>query len=165
MACTDDALVIRSYYFPSRDKRIPYAKIGQVRRAELAGMSGRYRLWGSGDFVHWYNWDPDRPKKSVALIISITGRSVQPVITPDDPDAVAAELASHGVTVGLAGQPYAKAPSGELQQDLTGCLQGGDLRRAQIFQLLQGGRVNARALLPRPAQDERVGPHLFPRLP
>ena len=102
VACTDDALVIRSYYFPPRSKRIPYAKIRQARRAALAGMRGRYRLWGSGDFIHWYNWDPDRPKKSTALVISVTGRGMQPVITPDDPDAVAAELASHGVTVGLA---------------------------------------------------------------
>jgi hypothetical protein len=36
------------------------------------------------------------------------------------PDAVAAELASHGVTVGLAGQPDAEAGAGELQQDLAG---------------------------------------------
>ena len=71
VACTDDALVIRLYYFPFGDKRIPYANIGQVRRAALTGMSGRYRIWGSGDFIHWANFDPDRPKKSVALIISI----------------------------------------------------------------------------------------------
>ena len=100
VACTDDALVIRWYYFPFGDKRIPYARIRQVRQAELTGMSGRYRIWGSGDFIHWANWDPDRPKKSVALIISVTGRGMRPVITPDDPDAVAAELASHRVTVG-----------------------------------------------------------------
>ncbi len=100
VACTDDALVIRLYYFPFGDKRIPYANIGQVRRVPLTGMSGRYRLWGSGDFIHWANFDPDRPKKSVALIISISGRHMRPVITPDDPDAVAAALASHGVTVG-----------------------------------------------------------------
>ena len=94
VACTDDALVIRLYYFPFGDKRIPYANIGQVRRAALTGMGGRYRLWGSGDFIHWANYDPDRPKKSVALIVSISGR--------------------HGVTVGLAGQPDAEAGAGEL---------------------------------------------------
>jgi hypothetical protein len=55
VACTDDALVIRLYYFPFGDKRIPYADIGQVRRTALTGMGGRYRLWGSGDFIHWVN--------------------------------------------------------------------------------------------------------------
>ena len=133
VACTDDALVIRGYYFPFRAKRIPYADIRQVQRTTLSSMGGRYRLWGSGDFTHWWNYDPDRPKKSVALIISTSGRGMRPVITPDDPDAVAAELASHGLTVGLAGQSHAEAGRGELQQDLAGCLQGGDLRRAQVF--------------------------------
>jgi hypothetical protein len=165
VACTDDALVIRLYYFPFGDKRIPYANIGQVRRAALTGMGGRYRLWGSGDFIHWANYDPDRPKKSVALIVSISGRHTRPVITPDDPDAVAAELASHGVTVGLAGQPDAEAGAGKLQQDLAGGLQGGDLRRAQVLELSQGGRVSAIALPARLAQNDRVSPHLFPRLP
>jgi hypothetical protein len=60
--------------------------------------------------------------------------------------AVAAELASHGVTVGLAGQPAAEAGAGELQQDLAEGLQGGDLRRAQVLELSQGGRVSAIAL-------------------
>ena len=75
VACTDDALVIRLYHFPFGDKRIPH-------------------------FVHWANFDPDRPKKSVALIIGISGRRMRPVITPDDPYAVAAE------------QPATALPSG-----------------------------------------------------
>jgi hypothetical protein len=165
VACTDDALVIRRYYFPFGDKRIPYADIRQVRRAALTTMSGRYRLWGSGDFIHWLNYDPDRPKKSVALIIGVSGHRMQPVITPDDPTAVAAELASHGITVGLSGQPDTEARGSELQQDLAWRLQGGDLRRAQLLQLFQCGAVSARALPARLAQDDRVGPHLFARLP
>jgi hypothetical protein len=33
VACTEEALVIRTYYFPRRDKRIPYGKIEQVRQS------------------------------------------------------------------------------------------------------------------------------------
>lgn len=99
VACTDDALVIRMYYFPFGDKRVPYTKIQDVKSRPTTGPNGRWRLWGSGDFVHWYNWDPDRPGKSVALVITPSGHGVRPVITPNDPDAVLAELAAHGVTV------------------------------------------------------------------
>ena len=70
------------------DGRVACTDDALVIRPVLTGMSGRYRLWGS-----------DRPKKSVALIMGISGRHMRPVITPDDPDAVAAELASHVVTV------------------------------------------------------------------
>jgi hypothetical protein len=82
VACTEEALVIRTYYFPPHGKR-----------------NGRYRIWGSGDFIHWYNYDPRRPRKSVALIVHVAGHRVRPVITPDNPDGVAAELAAHGVKV------------------------------------------------------------------
>jgi hypothetical protein len=99
VACTEEALVIRAYYFPPRDKRIPYGKIEQVRQAPMTGMGGGYRIWGSGDFIHWFNYDPDRPRKSVKFIVRVSGRRVRPVITPDNPGDVAAELAAHGVNV------------------------------------------------------------------
>lgn len=52
VACTEEALVIRAYYFPPHDKHIPYGRIEQVRQEPMSGMGGQYRLWGSGDFVH-----------------------------------------------------------------------------------------------------------------
>jgi hypothetical protein len=99
VACTDDALVIRRYYFPKGSKAIPYAKIGSVKRVPLTVMRGRYRIWGSGDLIHWLNYDPDRPRKDVAFIVQVAGHRIRPVITPNDADAVAAELAARGVQV------------------------------------------------------------------
>jgi hypothetical protein len=97
IACTDDSLVIRRYYFPVGDKRVAYDSIKLVRRTPL--LTGKGRIWGSGDVVHWYNLDPGREGKSAALTVEISGRKVMPVITPDDVDDVTAELAAHGVTV------------------------------------------------------------------
>jgi hypothetical protein len=99
VALTDEALVIRAYYFPFGAKHIPYAAISQVRRKPMILLGGRYRIWGSTDLVHWYNFDPARPGKSVELAIQLSGKSVCPMITPDRPDEVAAELAAHGVEV------------------------------------------------------------------
>jgi hypothetical protein len=101
IALTDDELVIRMYYFPFGDKRLRYSDIAEVRSEPLriGLLNGRWRIWGSGDFVHWYNFDPGRPRKDTALVIDQTGRSSKPVITPDNPQEVIAELASHGVTV------------------------------------------------------------------
>jgi hypothetical protein len=99
VALTDDALVIRAYYFPFGAKHIRYAEISQVRRRPLTFMRGRYRIWGSGDLRHWYNFDPGRPRKASALVIELSGKSTVPVITPDRPDEVAYELATHGVDV------------------------------------------------------------------
>ena len=55
---------------------------------------GRWRLWGSGDFVHWYSLDDRRPKKTTAIELDTGGR-IRPTITPDDVEAVARIVADH----------------------------------------------------------------------
>jgi hypothetical protein len=100
VACTDDALVIR-WYYPFGAKRIPYGDIAEVRRRRMTLLTGKWRIWGTTDFTHWLNFDPGRLTKSEALYVQLTGKGVVPVITPKDMDAVAAELASHGVSVSV----------------------------------------------------------------
>ena len=97
VACTDDGLVIRHYYFPAGGKRIPYRAISEVRRTRLGPLAGG-RIHGSSDLRHWYNFDPRRPRKRSAFVLTV-GRWVRPVITPDEPGRVAAELLAHGVPV------------------------------------------------------------------
>ena len=90
--CDDQELIIRWYYLWGA-KRIPYTSIRGVQNLPLTGLNAvrRWRIWGSGDFVHWWNLDPGRPDKRVALVIDV-GRLVRPTITPDDPTAVASIL-------------------------------------------------------------------------
>jgi hypothetical protein len=88
IACDDEALFIDRYY-PWGEKRIPYSEIESVSRLPLSGASRvrRWRLWGSGDLRHWWNLDPDRPKKDLALVID-NGHRILPTITPEDPAKV-----------------------------------------------------------------------------
>ncbi len=96
VTCTDQEIVVRHYYLFG-PKRIPYRAIRRVVRSPL-GRAGRWRIHGSGDLVHWFNFDPGRVHKNTALVLYLDGR-IRPVLTPDDPDRVAAELAVHGVRV------------------------------------------------------------------
>ena len=95
IVCDDQALTIRRYY-PWGAKRVPYAAIRSVDKLPLTGVNQvrRWRIWGSGDFLHWWNLDRRRPTKDMALVID-NGRRVRPTITPDDPTAVERILADH----------------------------------------------------------------------
>jgi hypothetical protein len=93
IACDDAALLIRRYY-PWGTKTIPYSSIRSVNRRPLSPIRGRWRIWGSGDFKHWWNLDPGRPHKTVALEIDLDRRAV-PMITPEDPNAVERILKEH----------------------------------------------------------------------
>ncbi len=95
VACSEDGLTIRGYY-PWGAKKIPYVAIKGVAILSLTGANRirRWRIWGSGDFVHWWNRDPRRPKKDTALVLDVGGR-VRPTITPEDPATVERILAYH----------------------------------------------------------------------
>ncbi len=88
IVCDDQGLVIRRYY-PWGAKRIRYTSIRGVKKLPLTGANKvrKWRIWGSGDFLHWWNLDSQRPKKDIALAIDV-GHLVRPTITPDAPDAV-----------------------------------------------------------------------------
>ncbi|MEZ0091957.1 hypothetical protein [Streptacidiphilus sp. EB129] len=87
--CDDQGITIRRYY-PWGSKRIRHASIRGVETLPLTGVNRvrRWRIWGSGDLVHWWNFDPSRPKKGMALVLDV-GHWIRPSITPDDADAVA----------------------------------------------------------------------------
>jgi hypothetical protein len=99
---TDDALTIRGYYFPGTVRRIPLSTIRSVRRADMATLRGRGRIWGTANPGFWANFDTGRPRKTVAFLVDI-GKAVQPFLTPDDPDAFEAALREHGVEVSNGG--------------------------------------------------------------
>jgi hypothetical protein len=88
--CTTQALIIHGYYFPFGTKKtIPYGRIHEVQEYEMGALSGKGRIWGSGDFKHYFNLDPGRSRKTRALVLDLGG-FVRPVITPDDAGQVKA---------------------------------------------------------------------------
>jgi hypothetical protein len=114
VACTDQEIILRNYYGPFITKRISYQEILEVRDVPNRWKN---RTGGSGDFVYRLNWDPHRRHKDRALVIYLRGKTgsenkvsalrtpgesgprVKPVMTPDEPDRVIAELVAHGVSV------------------------------------------------------------------
>ncbi|HZR42253.1 MAG TPA: hypothetical protein VFB12_19190 [Ktedonobacteraceae bacterium] len=87
-----EGLTIRFYYFPlGTSKHIPYTRIKSVQERSMGPLTGKGRLWGSGDLQHWASLDLRRPQKEKLLILDV-GTWVKPIITPDDPDRVLALL-------------------------------------------------------------------------
>ena len=90
--CDATTLEIRGYYFPlGTSKVIAYCDIKSVTPTAIGMWTGRWRLWGTSDPRYWWHLDWSRPRKDTALILDL-GRLVRPVITPDDPDLVAATI-------------------------------------------------------------------------
>ena len=87
IVCGPDRLEIHSYYFPFGTKSVPYVRIKGLQRFEITGvLSGKWRIWGTGNPRYWANLDTRRPTKAAGFVVDL-GRKVTPIVTPDDPDA------------------------------------------------------------------------------
>jgi hypothetical protein len=95
---SDDALTIKGYYFPGTVKRVPLAAIRSVTRTDMSAFRGRGRIWGTANPAYWANFDPARPRKTVAFLVD-AGKAVKPFVTPDDPESFESALRERGVEV------------------------------------------------------------------
>jgi hypothetical protein len=99
IVCSGEGLMIRRYDAFLRPKRIRYAEIRTAMQVGLDSVRfSRWRIWGSTDLRHWFNLDRHRPTKRVGFVLDL-GKAMNPVITPDDPERLAAVLHEHGVQV------------------------------------------------------------------
>jgi hypothetical protein len=61
---TSDSLLLKRYYFPTLKPKL--VSLAEVQRIEIICpnlWTGRFRLWGSGDFRTFYPLDLGRPKR------------------------------------------------------------------------------------------------------
>ncbi len=92
----DGTLTIQRYYLPAGAKRIPLTAITGVEQYAMTHWTGKWRIWGTTFGRWWFNLDIGRPHKQQAFVIDL-GRRVKPVLTPDDPGAFRAALATAGI--------------------------------------------------------------------
>lgn len=71
------------WYYPWGSKVIQFDSIESVTEKPLRGWWGRWRIFGSGDFVHWFNLDSSRPHKMSSVELCV-GKRIRPTVTPDD---------------------------------------------------------------------------------
>jgi hypothetical protein len=88
VALDEAELTLRRYYFPlATAKRIPYHRIQSITERPIGPLTGKGRVWGSGDLRHWAPLDLRRPGKSTALVLDVGGWFL-PSLTPEDPQRV-----------------------------------------------------------------------------
>lgn len=95
VACDETGLAIRRYY-PWGARRILYGEIKNLCVLRLTGRTAArpFHLWGPTDLEHWWNLDPHRAERDVALVID-TGERFKPTVTPVDPDGFELVVRAH----------------------------------------------------------------------
>jgi hypothetical protein len=84
---SEDAVLIRKYYFPFGSKRVSLADIESVTAYKPSLLSGAYRYWGTGDFRTWYPPD-NRTKRDRIFIMKLKEKWWQIGFTVEDSQTV-----------------------------------------------------------------------------
>lgn len=97
---TGDSIILKCYYFPvGLSKRILFTSIENIQIYEPTLLSGKYRIWGSGDFMTWFPLDFKRPSKDRIFIINIKDSFFRSGFTTESPFVVMQALTAKGVVV------------------------------------------------------------------
>jgi len=105
----DNFLKIRWYYFPFGTKTVELSAIAKVTRHPMTGLlSGRGRVWGTGDltFRHWLNLDAKRSSKQFLYEVQLKAKGkkeknqyVCPTVTPEDPKKFEDAIRQAGIEI------------------------------------------------------------------
>jgi len=68
---TDDAIVLKRYYFPFGSRRVAFSEIQRVDSEEPTVLNGKWRLWGTGTFTTWFPLDWRRPSRDRLFFVNL----------------------------------------------------------------------------------------------
>ena len=69
---TDDAILLKRYYFPFGSRRVAFSDIQCIASEEPTVLNGKWRLWGTGTFTTWFPLDWRRPLRDRLFFMSLS---------------------------------------------------------------------------------------------
>jgi hypothetical protein len=85
---TSNAILFKNYYFLGFSKRVSFENISSVAMEQPSLSTGKWRIWGTGNFTTWYPLDTHRPKRDKIFLMSLVGKRVRIGFTAENSEAV-----------------------------------------------------------------------------
>ncbi|MGD9898180.1 MAG: hypothetical protein AB7T22_03535 [Calditrichaceae bacterium] len=63
-------IIFKMYYFPTGAKHLSFSEIKNIVVKEPSLLSGKWRIFGSGDFKTWFPCDFKRPERDKIFILT-----------------------------------------------------------------------------------------------
>ncbi len=86
---SNDSIILKNYYFPLiGSKRVPFNRIESVAADNPSLLKGKFRIWGTGNFVTWWPLDFARPSRDKVFIMNRLGKTIRIGFTVHNSDTV-----------------------------------------------------------------------------
>jgi hypothetical protein len=85
----EDSLILKNYYFPFLSgKRVIYSQIEKLEIRKPSLSTGKWRIWGSGDFKTWFPMDTRRNTRNRIFIMYLNKKYWRIGFTVESPEKV-----------------------------------------------------------------------------
>jgi hypothetical protein len=96
----ENGIWIMKYYFPALSpKFIKFSDIREIEKKPCTLLNGKWRFWGTGDFVTWFPLDWRRPERSLIFFLRLTTQRTIIGFTVENPGAFIDAVQSKGVKI------------------------------------------------------------------
>lgn len=78
-------IVLKNYYFPfGAGRTVPLLEIGNVEILTPTILTGKYRIWGSGNLTTWFPLDSGRNRREKIFLLTLSTQKVKIGFTVED---------------------------------------------------------------------------------
>ena len=96
---SEKGIQFRNYYFPVGSKSVPFADITSIEGKPSTIRNGKWRLWGTGDFMTWFPRDWKRPRRSRIFFLRLASQKIRIGFTVENVERFIDAVNSVGVSV------------------------------------------------------------------
>ena len=101
MEVSESGVRFRNYYFPMGSKSVPFADIISIESKPTTLLNGKWRLWGTGDFMTWFPRDWKRHQRSSIFFLRLASQKIRIDFTVENAEQFIRVIESKGMKVSI----------------------------------------------------------------
>jgi hypothetical protein len=94
-----DSILLRDFFYPFRSKRVVFSEIAHVLLEKPTLWTGKYRIYGTGDFRTWFGPDMSRASRDRIFVLHPKRGWWRMGFTAVDSTAVEEKLRERGLSL------------------------------------------------------------------
>ncbi|HDL18131.1 MAG TPA: hypothetical protein ENH29_03670 [Bacteroidetes bacterium] len=95
----DKGILFRNYYFPFVSKFVTFPDILRLYKKASTLANGKWRIWGSTNFMYWYPLDWRRPRRTAIYFLNLASQKVRIGFTVEHPEQFSEVMKSKGIEI------------------------------------------------------------------